>query len=148
MRQRCTGQFLGPKRFSSRTCETRVDRYTVTCSCSTAFRACAVNTCRAAWLERATGGFTLIVYITAQQENMWSIGILIAGSLYWSTEPYRVTWRGKFLNMNRVIPVRAPIRCGRKSRHGSYTMVFAPGGPMGQAKVVACQSHATSIVDI
>ena len=79
---------------------------------------------------------------------MWSIGILIAGSLYWSTEPYRVTWRGKFLNMNRVIPVRAPIRCGRKSRHGSYTMVFAPGGPMGQAKVVACQSHATSIVDI
>jgi hypothetical protein len=79
---------------------------------------------------------------------MLSIGILMAGSLYWSREPYRVAWRSKFLNMDQVIPVRAPIRYGRKSRHGSYTMVFAPGGPMGQAKVVACQSHATSIVDI
>src|SRR5262245_38785474 len=68
---------------------------------------------------------------------MWSVGILIAGSLYWSTEPYRVRWRRKFLDMDRVIPVRAPIRYGRRSRHGSYTMVFAPGGPMGQAKVVA-----------
>jgi hypothetical protein len=79
---------------------------------------------------------------------MWSVGILIAGSLYWSTEPYRVTWRSKFLDMDRVVPVRAPIRYGRKSRHGSYTMVFAPGDPMGQAKVVASQRHATSIVDI
>ena len=70
---------------------------------------------------------------------MWSIGILIAGSLYWSTEPYRVTWRDKFLDISRVIPVRAPIRYGRKSRLGSYTMVFAPGSPIGQAKVVACR---------
>jgi hypothetical protein len=79
---------------------------------------------------------------------MWSIGILMAGSLYWSTEPYRVTWRGKFLDMNRVILVRAPIRYGRKSRHGTYTMVYAPGSPMGQAKVVACQKHAMSGADI
>jgi hypothetical protein len=79
---------------------------------------------------------------------MSSVGILIAGSLYWSTEPYRVKWRSKFLDMDRVIPVRAPIRYGRKSRHGSYTMVFAPGSPMGRAKVVACRRHATSIVDI
>ena len=79
---------------------------------------------------------------------MWSIGILMAGSLYWSTEPYRVTWRSKFLDMNRVILVRAPIRYGRKSRHGTYTMVYAPGSPMGQAKVVACQKHATSGTDV
>jgi len=84
----------------------------------------------------------------ARVRLMWRVGILIAGSLYWSTEPYRVTWRSKFLDMDGVIPVRAPIRYGRKSRHGSYTMVFAPGNPMGQAKVVASQRHATSIVDI
>jgi len=52
------------------------------------------------------------------------------------------------LDMGRVIPVRAPIRYGRKSRHGTYTMVFAPGSPMGQAKVVACEEHATSVADI
>jgi hypothetical protein len=79
---------------------------------------------------------------------MWIVGILIVGSLYWSMEPYRVTWRSKFLDKDRVIPVRAPIRYGRKSRHGSYTMVFAPGGPIGQAKVIACQRGATSVTDI
>jgi hypothetical protein len=77
-----------------------------------------------------------------------SVGILIVGSLYWGTEPYRITWRGKFLDMSHVIPVRAPIRYGRKSRHGGYTMVFAPGSPMGQAKVVACRRNAACIADI
>jgi hypothetical protein len=79
---------------------------------------------------------------------MWTVGILIAGSLYWATERYRVAWRSECLDMGRVIPVRAPIRYGRKSRHGSYTMVFAPGSPMGQAKVVGCQRPVISITDI
>jgi hypothetical protein len=79
---------------------------------------------------------------------MCSVGILIAGSLYWSTEPYRVAWRDKFLNIGRVIPVRAPIRYARKSRHGYYTMVFAPGSTMGQARVVACKTPAASVADI
>jgi hypothetical protein len=79
---------------------------------------------------------------------MWSIGIPIVGSLYWSTEQYRVAWRCKCSNMNRVVPVKAPIRYGRKSHHGSYTMVFAPGSPVGQAKVVGCQRQAISITDI
>src|SRR5258708_40193917 len=79
---------------------------------------------------------------------MWRVGIMIAGSLYWSTEPYRVTWRSKFLDIKHVVAVRSPIRYGRKSRHGSYTMVYAPGGPMGHVKVVACQKHATSVIDI
>jgi hypothetical protein len=79
---------------------------------------------------------------------MWTVGILIAGSLYWAIEEYRVIGRAKCLDMSCVTPVRVPIRYGRKSRHGSYTMVFAPGSPMGQAKVVACQRQAISVTDI
>jgi hypothetical protein len=75
-------------------------------------------------------------------------GILVIGSLYWNTEPYRREWRKKALHMDQAIPVKAPIRYGRRSRTGSYTMVFAPGCPMGQAKVVRCQGEITSTDDI
>jgi hypothetical protein len=79
---------------------------------------------------------------------MWTVGILIAGSLYWAAEQYRVVWRTKYLDMNKSVPVRVPIRYGRKSRLGSFTMVFAPGSPLGQAKVLACRKQAASIADI
>jgi hypothetical protein len=75
-------------------------------------------------------------------------GILIAGSLYWRREAHRQAWREQFLNMTVVHPVTAPLRYGRLSRSGSYTMVFAPGTPNGQAKVVACQREAGSLGDI
>ena len=78
----------------------------------------------------------------------WKLGILIAGSLSWSDEPYRREWRNKCLNLDRVTPVKAPIRYGRRSRSGTYTMVFAPGCPLGQAKAVECRSPISSMADV
>lgn len=76
------------------------------------------------------------------------LGILIIGSLYWSTVPYRALWRKERLRVNDVIPVFAPIRYGRLSRSRTYTMVFAPGCPLGTAKVVPCAKEATSFSDV
>jgi hypothetical protein len=76
------------------------------------------------------------------------LGILIAGSLDWRNEPYRVAWRKLRLIPEDGIPVRAPIRYGRLSRSNTYTMVFAPSSPAGQAKVRRCLHPVSSIADI
>jgi hypothetical protein len=76
------------------------------------------------------------------------IGILMIGSLYWRDEPYRREWRKNYLHMDQTTPVKVPIRYGRKSREGTYTMVFAPSCPLGQAKAVRCQNDVASTDDI
>jgi hypothetical protein len=75
-------------------------------------------------------------------------GILMIGSLYWNMEPYRQEWRKNYLHMDQVAPIKVPIRYGRKSGTGSYTMVFAPECPMGKAKVVRCRNDVSSTDDI
>jgi hypothetical protein len=76
------------------------------------------------------------------------LGILIAGSLDWSNESYRVEWRKSRLVAEGGIPVRVPIRYGGLSRSNTYTMVFSPGCPEGQAKVRRCLRPVSSIVDL
>lgn len=72
------------------------------------------------------------------------IGILIIGSLLWREGMGRQAWRDKRLNLNGVVPVKAPICYGRLSgmqgQPKSYTMIFTNGEPNGTAKVVPCQS--------
>lgn len=76
-------------------------------------------------------------------------GILIAGSLYWRADPHRVQWRRDHLRNGSEIPVSIPIRYGRRSSTtGTYTMVFAPGCPPGQAKILECLQGNDTIGDI
>ena len=79
----------------------------------------------------------------------YSVGILIIGSLFWQEKEHRESWRRARLNLERKIPVRAPIRYGRKScSHGNtYTMVFSnelSTERYGWALVVPCLNSATS----
>jgi hypothetical protein len=76
------------------------------------------------------------------------VGILIAGSLDWRSEPYRVEWRNSRLIAHDSIPVNAPIRYGRLSLSNTYTMVYAPACPHGQAKIRLCRNAAAGIHDI
>ncbi|MEO6540757.1 MAG: hypothetical protein ABIN74_07200 [Ferruginibacter sp.] len=57
-------------------------------------------------------------------------GVLIIGSLLWDKHQgkhlnVRQNWRAKRLEFNKRIHVFAPIRYGRKSGKGVYTMVFS-----------------------
>jgi hypothetical protein len=79
---------------------------------------------------------------------MLRTGILIAGSLYWNDQPHRVRWRENRLRKGSEISVRVPLRYGRRSRAGSYTMVFAPGCQPGQGKILDCVHGNDTIDDI
>jgi len=71
------------------------------------------------------------------------IAVLTVGSLYWRTEPVRTKWRESRLNMEHSARVRVPIRYGRRSKKGTYTMTFAGTGGMGIGRVVPCRIAAT-----
>ena len=79
---------------------------------------------------------------------MLRIGILIAGSLYWSDASHRVQWRRAHLRQGSEISVSTPIRYGRRSSTGSFTMVFAPGCPPGQAKILECLQSTNTFADL
>jgi hypothetical protein len=77
-----------------------------------------------------------------------SIGILIIGSLYWDTRGGRDRWRESRLQMDRDFLVKAPIRYGRRSTTGTYTMVFGSVPTLGQARVVPCKKSMNAIKDL
>ena len=58
-------------------------------------------------------------------------GVLIIGSLLWQNhlsvqnDDIRKNWRSKYLKFDAKISVKCPIRYGRKSSSGIYTMVFS-----------------------
>lgn len=76
------------------------------------------------------------------------VGILIIGSLYWDGRGNRDSWRRTRLNMTAESAVNVPIRYGRLSQSGTYTMVFAPACPPGQAKVVPCARNVSCLKDL
>ena|ERR1700737_2619814 len=76
------------------------------------------------------------------------LGILVAGSLYWRTEAYRAEWRSKHLKADDSVAVNIPIRYGRLSQSGTYTMVYAPGCPEGQGKVMPCARLVSSSAEL
>jgi len=72
-----------------------------------------------------------------------SITILTIGSLFWSEEDPRPSWRRDHLAVELATRVRVPIRYGRKSNKSGYTMVFSTGLPtehFGWALAVPCRS--------
>ncbi len=77
------------------------------------------------------------------------IGVLIIGSLYWRNDD-RTRWRRKRLRLDCQWRVRVPIRYGRLSKDGFYTMVFAelPDDQFGHAVVIECQRTLTSASDL
>jgi hypothetical protein len=59
------------------------------------------------------------------------------GSLYW--DEVRARWRADRFRSDVEFSVNAPIRYGRRSSSGTYTMVFSHSVPqMGTAKVLKC----------
>lgn len=78
-----------------------------------------------------------------------SVGILIIGSLYWRMDE-RERWRHKRLRSDREWHVRVPIRYGRLSRGGTYTMVFAQltDDQAGQGRAIQCQHVVSSASDL
>lgn len=76
------------------------------------------------------------------------LGILIAGSLYWRTEAYRVEWRSKHLNADASVAVNIPIRYGRLSSSQTYTMVYAPGCPEGLGKIMPCARLVSTAAEV
>ena len=72
----------------------------------------------------------------------FKVAILIIGSLIWN--PRRKNWREERLHVDRAIPVSVPIRYGRKSRSGTYTMVFSNESRLGWALAVPCKSDVST----
>jgi hypothetical protein len=77
-----------------------------------------------------------------------SVGILIIGSLYWDTRGGRDRWRENRLQMDRDFVVKVPIRYGRRSKTGTYTMVFGSVPTLGQARVVPCKKSVSTGKDL
>ena len=79
-------------------------------------------------------------------------GVLIIGSLLWDNGPdnSRQTWRREHLSDTERIFVKVPIQYGRKSRTrgNTYTMVFRKDGLLGQAVVIPCLSHITTVEEL
>lgn len=77
----------------------------------------------------------------------FNIGIMIIGSLFWSEKAHRVRWRDERLVIQDAIRVEAPIRYGRKSSSGTFTMVLFNDrlqARNGTALVVPCKYPATT----
>jgi hypothetical protein len=77
-----------------------------------------------------------------------TVGVLIIGSLYWRCGG-RERWR-KWRLTNDEWFVRVPIQYCRRSRNGTYTMVFSelPVDQFGQARIVQCRSEVRSVSDL
>jgi hypothetical protein len=78
------------------------------------------------------------------------IAILIVGSLIWDDRPARMRWRKTRLDVDRAVPVRAPIRYRRCSwtRGNTYTMTIDPLAPPGNALMVPCRATVESPQDL
>jgi len=99
----------------------------------------------------ATDGDALADWLMAEREAAllpgFNIGILIIGSLFWSEKAHRVRWRDERLMVDSAMQASAPIRYGRQSRDGTFTMVFSNAltpDHEGTALVVPCQYPATT----
>ena len=99
----------------------------------------------------ATHGHDIDDWLVAEREASllpgFNIGILIIGSLFWSDKAHRVRWREERLVTEKVMRVEAPIRYGRQSRSGWFTMILSntlSPEREGTALVVPCKYPATT----
>lgn len=66
--------------------------------------------------------------------------VLTIGSLFW--DEGRAKWRADQLEVHRALRVRAPIRYGRRSKSGTYTMVFSnldTDADTARAQLIPCR---------
>ena len=80
-----------------------------------------------------------------------SVAILTIGSLLWSQEDPRPSWRKDRLAVHRKTRVRVPIRYGRWSEKSGYTMVFSCGlsvEQFGWAFAVPCQAAVETFAQL
>ena len=79
-------------------------------------------------------------------------GILIIGSLLWDDPDggQRADWREARLDSGAAVRVGTPIRYGRKSssRANTFTMIFNPGDPVGEAVVLPCRGDIATLNDL
>ena len=77
------------------------------------------------------------------------VAVLVIGSLLWDNR-HRERWRCTRLNLDERIPVRAPIRYGRRSRTrgNTFTVVFRSDAVLGQAVLLPCFSSVVNVEDL
>lgn len=84
-------------------------------------------------------------------------GVLIIGSLFWQDhrdkegDDIRTKWRETHLKMELEVSIKVPIKYGRYSREGSYTMVFdntLTEKNFGSAKAIPLSSSFEGFEDI
>jgi hypothetical protein len=83
----------------------------------------------------------------------FKLGVLIIGSLYWDKSAVRDTWRKQRLDLGQAVPVKVPIRYGRKSgtRGDTFTMVFSRRcyrSKLGIGLLVPCRAEIGSGDDL
>ncbi|NPA72176.1 MAG: hypothetical protein GXO35_05030 [Gammaproteobacteria bacterium] len=78
------------------------------------------------------------------------VAILVIGSLLWDDAQHRAEWRRTRLDVDFQIPVKVPIRYGRRSttRGNTFTMVFAGNEATGQARLIPCISLVSDLKDL
>jgi len=86
---------------------------------------------------------------------MYSVGVLLIGSLVWDGQKDRRRWRTKRLDLTSITYVKVPICYGRisSSRGYTYTMVFSEdlirnSRKMGQGIVIKCRKEITNGRDL
>jgi hypothetical protein len=77
---------------------------------------------------------------------------MIVGSLLWddTNGGQRADWREARLGQGAAIRVATPIRYGRKSssRADTFTMIFSPGDPVGEAVILPCRCDIATLDDL
>lgn len=81
-----------------------------------------------------------------------SCGVLLIGSLLWDDEKDRDKWRNEDLKLDKKMPLKLPIRYGRRSesRKNTFTMVFSNdcSSTPGKAYLVPYKSPVTTTKDL
>lgn len=79
-------------------------------------------------------------------------GILIVGSLLWDDPNggQRADWRESRLDPGAAVRVVTPICYGRKSssRADTFTMIFSPGDPVGEAVILPCRREIATLDEL
>jgi hypothetical protein len=83
--------------------------------------------------------------------GQYRVGVVLIGSLYWRDVPSRKSWRESRLEPKKGYLATAPIRYGRLSNSGTYTIVFSrglKGSRSGAAWVVPCRQPVSTVEEL
>jgi hypothetical protein len=72
------------------------------------------------------------------------IAVLVIGSLFWRNDGIREKWRSARLRLGEAVAVKVPIRYGRLSANGTYTMCFTSDLSTGSALLIPCKERGAN----